>query len=264
MEDTVGEAKRRRASGNQDLWFHGSNQKFERWLCPPPFSDEKPELIQHSFISLTKLKNLASKHGLHVCQSSVSPDTRIIDLREPSEAGEAAWQRLQHHPLATQFLVPDNYNIYVNKCKSGDILRPTISNPNDENGRHLNNLTEIAQGHGLYSPLQRAIAGVKVQNIVRSWIEAVLQCAKDDHDAVICSEKSQYRNFEIINFYCFSSEKLSNPLWCRVDVGDSGDVRFGDVVPSVRTAIMSAEPSVTAVGQQCPLGPQNRTYRKRP
>lgn len=212
-EAIMGEAKRRRSFENQGTWFHGSNQKFERWLCPPPSHIEKPELIQHAFVSLTASGAVAARHGTYVCQATMIPNTQVIDLREPSEAGKIAWQRLKKHSLASQFLVPDSYERYVSECKTGAILRPTLSSFDNVESQKLSNLTAIAQGHGSYSPVDRAIAGVQVQNVVRSWIEAVLQCAREGYDAVICSEKSHYKNFEILNLYIFSQEKLSDPLW---------------------------------------------------
>ncbi|HEX7648952.1 MAG TPA: hypothetical protein VF450_16240, partial [Noviherbaspirillum sp.] len=79
----MGEAKKRRTSGEMEYWFHGTDEYFEAWARPPVATRLKPELLPHPFLSLTKDKELALAAGRvtgGLCRAKLLSSARIPSL----------------------------------------------------------------------------------------------------------------------------------------------------------------------------------------
>ncbi len=81
----MGQAKRRRELGENEYWYHGTNQYFDAWEHPPIASKYKKELFPHSFISLSKDRILtadAGKAANGLCRSLLKAEAKVLDLRK--------------------------------------------------------------------------------------------------------------------------------------------------------------------------------------
>lgn len=211
----MGEAERR-ARAEKFNWFHGTDERFEEWCCPPPVNNYG-NIPHHTFVSFTKKIEDGLKHRLgengNVCKITISENANILDLMSPSEDGQNSWRSLQQHPLALRFEVPNNYTDYLEKCRDGSILRPVINGEKNEENEKIARYTAIARGHGLFTDEERQTASIKVMTVKRAWIEAVLAFGLERYDAVICAEHSEYAKMKIKNLYIRNLNIISRSEW---------------------------------------------------
>lgn len=173
----MGEAKRKKMSGEMDYWYHGTEEHFLAWALPPITPKYKPELHPHPFISLSKDMELAkgaSKIG-GLCRAKLVDSAKVLDLRQKSVATEEHWRLLLKKDLASHHLLVQRFDTWISACSTGEVLR--LHTTNQELGGRLGRLQEIANNHSV--PIrERAHAHLEVQNFTRRWIDDVINRAR--------------------------------------------------------------------------------------
>ena len=128
----MGEAKRRRESGEMECWFHGTNEYFDAWAPPPVTTRLKPELLPHPFLSLTKDKDLAQGAGLEtggLCRAKLLPSAKVLDLRSRSGDARIVWERVRETEHGRLHAYLETFESWVDACHSGKVLRMVTRDP---------------------------------------------------------------------------------------------------------------------------------------
>ena len=216
----MGEAKRRRISGEMDYWYHGTDEHFVAWEHPPRTAKYKPELPPHAFISLSKDIVLARNAGEicgGLCRAKLMDSAKVLDLRQKSSATKEHWQRLLENDLAKIHTLVQDFDSWIEACSTGEVLR--LHTTNDE----LKNRLGVMQGiaNDATEPLRnRARARLEVQSFTRQWIDCVMAPAKEaGYQAVICAEVDRYRpggKKACLNLYVFDPDAITPPDWMSV------------------------------------------------
>lgn len=216
----MGQAKQRKDSGEIDYWYHGTNEYFDTWGNPPIKSKYKPELLVHSFISLSKDQPLAKGAGNStggLCRSKLSHTAKVLDLTKRSDQSEEHWRLVVTSELGKSHELIQTYEGFIKACISGEVLRMHTSDR--ALAEHFQKTQETLQNSA--TPLkERAIAFQEAQNYTRNWIETVIHPAKcSGYDALICSEIDRYRDTgpkPCRNLHVFNSSMLSAPDWISI------------------------------------------------
>lgn len=213
----MGEAKRKKMSGEIDYWYHGTEEYFLEWATPPTTSKYKPELQPHPFISLTKDMQLARGAGEicgGLCRAKLVDSAKVLDLRQKSDVTKEHWTRLIKKDIARHHALVQSFETWINACSTGEILR--LHTKNQELGSRLGHLQKIAND-GSTPIKERARAHQEVQNFTRRWIDDVITPAKElGYHAVICAEVDRYRAGgakSCLNLYVFAPEAITPPEW---------------------------------------------------
>ena len=216
----MGQAKRRKMSGEMDLWFHGTNEFFSSWLLPAPISAGNTGLLSHSFISLSRDKALAQGAGDiagGLCSSTLSTDARVLDLRVKSPDSMQHWELLSTTEIGKSHPLTCDYNTWEKGCKSGEIL--IFRTKDQQYEEELQKCEEIVRSTSGYSLEERQKAFLDIQNFPREWIENVITPGKElGYDAVICSEIDRTRpsgRKTCTNLYVFDTNVISAPNWIQ-------------------------------------------------
>lgn len=214
----MGQAKRRKMAGEMDLWFHGTNEFFARWLLPAPLSDGNAGLLCHSFISLSKDKALAQGAGDiagGLCSVTLAQDARVLDLRSQSADSKLHWQQVCATKIGQKHPLTGNYTTWERGCQTGEIL--IFKTKDEEYANELQQCEEILKSTANFTLQERQQAFLDVQNFPRRWIETVIAPGKDlGYDAVICSEIDRTRSSgrkTCTNLYVFNTTVISAPNW---------------------------------------------------
>jgi len=216
----MGEAKRKKISGEMDYWYHGTDEHFLAWAHPPRTAKYKPELRPHAFISLSKDIELARSAGKicgGLCRAKLMDSANVLDLRQKSSATEEHWKCLLKEDLAKLHTLVQDFDSWVEACSTGEVLR--LHTTNDELRNRLEPMQRIAKDRS--APLKmRAYAHQEVQNFTRQWIDCVMAPAKElGYQAVICAEVDRYRpggKKACLNLYVFDPEAITPPDWVSV------------------------------------------------
>lgn len=216
----MGQARRRKMSGEMDLWFHGTNEFFSSWLLPAPLSGCNAGLLSHSFVSLSRDRALAQGAGDiagGLCSATLAKDARVLDLRKESPDSIQHWELVsktkigQKHPLAA------TYNTWEKGCQSGEIL--IFRTEDQQYEEELQKCEEKVKSSSGYTLQERQKAFLDVQNFTREWIETVIAPGKElGYDAVICSEIDRTRasgRTTCTNLYVFNTDAITEPNWIQ-------------------------------------------------
>ncbi len=216
----MGQAKRRKMSGEMDLWFHGTNEFFSSWLLPTPLSAGNTGLLPHSFISLSKDRALAQGAGDiagGLCSATLTKDARVLDLRKKSPDSIQHWEMVRKTAIGQNHPLTSDYNTWEKGCKSGEILIYTTQDQQYE--QELLKSEEIVRSNSAYTLQERQKAFLDIQNFPRKWIESVISPGKElGYDAVLCSEIDRTQGSgrkTCTNLYVFNTNAISAPLWIQ-------------------------------------------------
>ena len=216
----MGEAKRKKVSGEMDYWYHGTEEHFLAWAPPPIAPKYKPELHPHPFISLSKdmgLARRASEICGGLCRAKLVDSAKVLDLRQKSDATEEHWKLLLKKDLAKHHVLVQSFDSWIDACSTGEVLRVHTTNP--ELGSRLRRLQEVSNNQ-LFPIRERAHATQEVQNFTRRWIDDVITPAKGlGYQAVICAEVDRYRTEgakACLNLYVFAPEAITPPDWVSI------------------------------------------------
>ena len=216
----MGQAKRRKMSGEMDLWFHGTNEFFSSWLLPAPLSAGNTGLLSHSFISLSKDRALAKGAGDiagGLCSATLTKDARVLDLRKKSPDSMQHWELVSKTEIGQKHPLTSDYNTWERGCKSGEILNFITEDQQYE--EELLKAEKIVKSNSGYTLQERQKAFLDVQNFPRVWIESVIDPGKKlGYDAVICSEIDRTRasgRKTCTNLYVFNTNAISPPSWIQ-------------------------------------------------
>ncbi len=216
----MGEAKRKKMSGEMDYWYHGTEEHFLVWAPPPITPKYKPELHPHPFISLTKDMQLARGAGEicgGLCRAKLVDSAKVLDLRQKSDATKEHWTLLVKKDLARHHALVHNFETWINACSTGETLR--LHTKNQELAKRLGHLQQMAN-NGSIPIKERAHAHQEVQNFTRRWIDDVITPAKElGYQAVICAEVDRYRAGgakACLNLYVFAPAAITPPDWVTV------------------------------------------------
>lgn len=216
----MGEAKRKKKSGEMEFWYHGTDEFFTNWAKPPVVSKYKPELISHQFISLSKDRDLAAGAGevtKGLCRAKLSPSAKVLDLRVKSADAEAHWKQVVQSDVGRIHALIQTFDSFVNACESGEVLR--LRTADQKTLAKLGPLQAIAQSRSVH-PVEREKAHLEVQNFTRQWIDDAISPARNlGYQAVICAEIDRYRAQgprACLNLYVFDPLALSPPEWLTV------------------------------------------------
>ncbi len=216
----MGQAKRRKMSGQMDLWFHGTNEFFSQWLLPAPVSAGNIGLLSHSFISLSKDRALAQGAGDiagGLCSTTLAKEARVLDLRKTSPDSIQHWEMVRKTELGQKHPLTSDYNTWEKACNSGEIL--IFVTQDQEYEKELLKAEKIVKSSSGYSLPERQKAFLDVQNFPRKWIECVIAPGKElGYDAVICSEIDRTRvsgRKTCTNLYVFNTKVISDPSWIQ-------------------------------------------------
>lgn len=216
----MGEAKRKKESGEMEFWYHGTDEFFTNWAQPPAVSKYKAELTPHQFISLSRDLDLAAGAGettKGLCRAKLSASAKVLDLRVQSEDAESHWRQVVQSGVGRIHALIQDFDSFVKACESGEILR--LHTADQQTLSKLEPLQAVAQNPS--APLvERAKAHLEVQNFTRQWIDDVISPAKQlGYQAVICAEIDRYRAKgpkACLNLYVFDPVALSPPEWLTV------------------------------------------------
>ena len=216
----MGEAKRRRALGEFDYWYHGTDEHFTQWASPPAKTKYKIELYPHPFLSLSKDKELAQNAGKNtggLCRSKILLTAKVLDLRYKSADSMAHWEMVRSSTVGKHHALIQSFESWVQACTSGEVLR--LHTSNEELLSRLGRLQAIYFADT--SPIQeKALAHLEVQNFTRRWInDVILPAYQLGYDAVICAEIDRYRTKgakACVNLYAFSPQALTAPDWLAI------------------------------------------------
>ena len=216
----MGEANRRKTSGEMDFWYHGTDEHFSAWGEPPLLSKYKPELTPHHFISLSKDQELATCAGetsTGLCRSKLVESANILDLRSRSDDVELVWKQVVVSDIGRIHMLAKSLESFVQACVSGEILR--LQTTDQRTLARLIPLQALAQNPA--TPIiQKMKAHLEVQNFTRQWIESVISPAKHlGYQGVICAEIDRYRPQgpkACLNLYIFDPRALTTPEWLSV------------------------------------------------
>lgn len=216
----MGQAKRRRMSGEMDLWYHGTNEFFSSWLLPAPLSAGNTGLLSHSFISLSKDRALAQGAGDiagGLCSATLAKDARVLDLRTKSPDSMQHWELVSKTEIGQKHPLTFDYNRWEKACQSGEILNFITEDKQYE--KELLKIEKIVKSNSGYTLQERQKAFLDVQNFPRVWIENVISPGKKlGYDAVICSEIDRTRasgRKTCTNLYVFNTDMISAPVWIQ-------------------------------------------------
>ncbi len=216
----MGQAKRRKMSGEMDLWFHGTNEFFSSWLLPAPVSAGNTGLLSHSFISLSKDRALAQGGGDiagGLCSATLTKDARVLDLRRKSPDSLQHWELVRKTEIGQQHALAADYNTWEKACQSGEIL--VLITEDQQYEKELLKAEAIVKSTSGYTLQERQKAFLDVQNFPRVWIETVIAPGKTlGYDAVICSEIDRTRasgRTTCTNLYVFNTKAISAPSWIQ-------------------------------------------------
>ncbi|MEN8136154.1 MAG: hypothetical protein ABFS18_11560 [Thermodesulfobacteriota bacterium] len=216
----MGQARRRKMSGEMDLWFHGTNEFFSSWLLPAPVSAGNTGLLSHSFISLSKDRALAQGAGDiagGLCSATLTKDARVLDLRKKSPDSMQHWELVSKTEMGGKHPLAANYNTWEKGCKSGEIL--ILRTEDQQYEDELKKCEKIVKSTSGYTLQERQKAFLDVQNFPREWIESVIAPGKElGYDAVICSEIDRTRasgRKTCTNLYVFNTNVISAPSWIQ-------------------------------------------------
>ena len=226
----MGEAARRRSTGEMDRWFHGTDEYFVDWSPPPIQSRYKPELPPHSFISLSKDRTLAQGAGeltKGLCYCNVSQEATVIDLRRDSQESRVCWERVRASEIGRHHPFIQTYRHWLESCANGEVLRPHTTN--SKVGKEQQHLIQLSNDQRLpYSVRQQA--HTKAQIYQRAWIEEVMASASYLRvDAVICAEVDRYRpegKRASTNLYVFNPDVLTAPEWLTVPSPEKAEMQI--------------------------------------
>lgn len=216
----MGEAKRKKMSGEVDYWYHGTEEHFLSWAQPPITPKYKTELHPHPFISLSKDMELAkgaSEICGGLCRAKLVDSAKVLDLRQKSVATEKHWSLLLKKELARHHALVQSFDSWTKACSTGEVLR--LHTTNQVLGNQLGRLQAMASNNSI-SIKDRTRAHQIVQNFTRRWIDDVITPAKElGYQAVICAEVDRYRTGgakACLNLYVFAPEAITPPDWVSV------------------------------------------------
>ncbi len=216
----MGQAKRRKMSGEMDLWFHGTNEFFSSWVLPAPLSAGNTGLLSHSFISLSKDKALAQGAGDiagGLCSTTLTKDARVLDLRRKSPDSTQHWELVRQTKIGQKHPLTSDYNSWEKGCKSGEVLIFRTKDQQSED--ELLKAEKIVKSTSGYTLQEKQKAFLNIQNFPREWIESIIAPGKKlGYDAVICSEIDRTRSSgrkTCTNLYVFNTSTISAPKWLQ-------------------------------------------------
>ncbi len=208
----MGEARRRRESGEMKYWFHGTNEYFVEWGQPPVRSRYKPELVVHPFVCLTKNKPLAlgaSEETGGLARAFLLDAARVIDYRQSTTETKTIWNELRATETGSRHPGMGSHDAWLQACKTGIALRPAMTS--------LEQMQDMEVFHGRTdsSPSEKIAAALRLQNATREWINAVISPAQRlGYDAVICAETDKRNGgTACVNLHVFNANVLSAPEW---------------------------------------------------
>ncbi len=216
----MGQARRRKLSGEMDLWFHGTNEFFSSWLLPAPLSAGNTGLFSHSFISLSKDRALAQGAGDiagGLCSATLTKAARVLDLRKKSPDSMQHWELVRKTILGQKHPLTSDYSTWEKGCQSGEIL--IFRTEDQQYEKELLKSEKIFKSTSGYTLQERQKAFLDIQNLPREWIEGIIAPGKKlGYDAVICSEIDRTRasgRKTCTNLYAFNTNAITPPNWIQ-------------------------------------------------
>jgi len=226
----MGEAARRRRTGETELWFHGTDEHFADWAAPPITARYKPELPPHSFISLSKDRILAEQAGeltKGLCCCRLIDETNVIDFRNDSQESRKCWEKVRISDIGREHPYIQTFRQWMEACTTGEVLRPHTTNPIV--GLERQRLIQISRDPRIPQSVRQQ-AHTEAQVYQRAWIEIVVSSASElDVDAVICAEVDRDRpggKRAATNLHVFNPLAITSPEWLVVPTHEQANKRI--------------------------------------
>ncbi|WP_206109625.1 SEC-C metal-binding domain-containing protein [Rheinheimera aquimaris] len=154
-------------------WYHGSDQKFNKWEIPPPEKPNEPLLVAHTALFFTSNLSYAEKAGKNIAGSSLSSKAKILDTTANYDACEKLRIEFSKHPVASR-TYNANHDFWHEGWRTGHVLRMAYNDPAME--IHLQQMAhDLTEQTGL--PLEATLVIIQ-HNSSRGLIELICNSAQ--------------------------------------------------------------------------------------
>lgn len=198
-------------------WFHGTNDdRFSRWIFPPPSSLTKPELYIHSMSFLTTDRILALRAGKNICRSRISSGAKVLEITRDLHASEMLRNQVLMTELGKYHDYVQNFEYWIESWTQGRLLRYGSNHPDLK--YKLETTQRLAEKYIAGSrETKHRDAWLKAQNLTREWIELIGKSARNmGFDALIGNEIDSRRLTGPVAcpvLFVLTEHTISSPIW---------------------------------------------------